>query len=93
MKPLFPNLDVEDEVESFVSIAVFQMNWRGKKQPFNTRVSGNKATVRFQSGPEEPPEGSKWSLGIVCVPKTEYKSVCEVCDGKRFNENTDALPI
>jgi len=56
------------------------MNWRGKKQPFNTRVSGNKATVRFQSGPEEPPEGSKWSLGIVCVPKTEYKSVCEVCD-------------
>lgn len=51
-----------------------------KKPPFNQKIEGNKATVRFQSGPNEPPEGSKWSLGIVCVPKTEYKSVCEICD-------------
>jgi len=57
-----------------------ELNWRSKKRPFNSIVEGNKATVRFQSGPELPPDGTKWSLGIVCVPKIEHKSVCEVCD-------------
>jgi len=56
------------------------INWSGQKKPFNPRINSNKATVRFNSGGDEPAQGSKWSLGIVCVPKTEYKSVCEVCD-------------
>jgi len=56
------------------------MDWRSKKRPFHQRINGNKATLRFQSGPEVPPDGTKWSMGIVCVPKIEHKSVCEVCD-------------
>jgi len=68
--------------DDMISISTVESNikWTGEKQPFNSKVEGNKASVRFTSSANDPPEGSKWSLGIVCVPKTEYKSVCEVCD-------------
>ncbi|KAL5267586.1 hypothetical protein ACHWQZ_G004583 [Mnemiopsis leidyi] len=76
------SMDFSMNGNDMVSIQTMDMNikWTGNKKPFNSRVHGHKASIRFTSGPDAPPEGSKWSMGIVCVPKTEYKSVCEVCD-------------
>lgn len=56
------------------------LTFTGSKKPFNAQLDGNKASVSFTSGPDVPAEGSKWAMGIVCVPKVEYKSVCEICD-------------
>lgn len=56
------------------------ITWSGKKKPFNTRISGNSASVTFTSSADDVPNGSKWAMGIVCVPKGEYKTVCEACD-------------
>ena len=60
------------------------MGIHGTKKPFNTVLDGNRASIDFTSR-ETPPEGSKWSMGLVCIPKTEYKSICEVCDGTNIN--------
>jgi len=57
----------------------FQMGIYGNKQPSNMVLDGNRASIDFTSV-TTPPEGSKWSMGLVCIPKTEYKSICEVCD-------------
>lgn len=75
-------MDFSMDGNDMISIHTSDMSikWRGNKKPFNPRINGHKATVRFTSGPESPREGSKWSMGIVCVPKIEYKPVCEVCD-------------
>lgn len=65
-------------------VNLFQMGIHGTKKPFNTVLDGNRASIDFTSR-ETPPEGSKWSMGLVCIPKTEYKSICEVCDGTNIN--------
>jgi len=56
------------------------ITWEGKKKPFNTVINGNTASITFTSSGKDVPDGSKWAVGIVCIPKGEYKSVCEVCD-------------
>jgi len=75
-------MDFSMNGNDMVSIRTLDTNikWAGQNQPSSVRVGGNKATIAFNSGPDVPADGSKWSLGIVCVPKTEYKPVCEVCE-------------
>lgn len=68
-----------------------QIEVRSDKRPFDFAIDGSSISVNFESDASEPKEGSKWAIGFVCVPKAEYKSVCEVCDGLR--EEMDAGPV
>jgi len=57
------------------------IEYRGEKSLFNANLGSNAASLTFRSDDSEPLEsGSKWAIGFVCVPKTEYRSVCEVCE-------------
>lgn len=56
------------------------IDYRGTKRPYNANLNSNAVSVEFDSDSSEPPTGSKWSMGFVCVPDTDYRSVCEVCD-------------
>jgi len=56
------------------------IDYRGDKRPYNANLNSNSASVEFSSDSSEPPAGSNWAMGFVCIPYTDYRSVCEVCD-------------
>eukprot|EP00116_Pleurobrachia_bachei_P003634 sb/3463896/ len=57
----------------------FTITYKGTKTPFNANLNDNSASVMFTSE-DGGGEDNKWSMGMVCVPKTDYRSVCEICE-------------
>eukprot|EP00116_Pleurobrachia_bachei_P018532 sb/3478794/ len=55
------------------------ITYKGTKTPFNANLNDNSASVMFTSE-DGGGEDNKWSMGMVCVPKTDYRSVCEICE-------------
>lgn len=81
-----------------VSTKKVKVDYRSKKRPFDVNLNGNRASITFTSGPEETKSNSKWAMGMVCVPKTEYKTVCEVCESiqeemKNGPENDEVIKV
>jgi len=65
-----------------ISVGTKDVNikYKTSKQPFDVNLNSNTASINFNTEDGDVKDGSKWAIGMVCQPKTEYKSVCEVCE-------------
>jgi len=72
------SMDGGDGLE--VRTSQVNVDWRGKKKPFNVNLHGNKASISFNTDGGDVKEGSKWQIGMTCVPKNKYASICEACE-------------
>lgn len=57
-----------------------QVDYRAKKRPFDVNLNKNTASISFNTDSGDVAPGSKWAIGMVCVPKNKYASICEVCE-------------